>query len=310
MKGLELSRTYYERCAKEEIARQFGAYEDRIASGLVGFGSECFGYDDEISVDHDFGPRFFLFLTDEDEAEIGFELARFYRALPNEFNGIQLAAESRFGAVGGGVMKIGDFYRQFTGSEGVPKTWEQWLSIPEASLACAVNGEVFCDPLGTFSAIRETLQRGYPEDCRRKKLAAAAIMMAQSGQYNYSRCRRHGEHGAAQLALAEFVQAASSAIFLLNRRYKPYYKWVFRSMEKLPVLAEQKQELEALLMSYGEDDLSENIERICTAIVGEIKWQGLSDGNWTYLEPHAIAIRNSIENREIRSLHIMDGYSS
>lgn len=30
-----------------------------------------------------------------------------------------------------------------------------------------------------------------PEDVRRKKLAARLIFMAQSGQYNYSRCLGH-----------------------------------------------------------------------------------------------------------------------
>ena len=66
MKGLELCRAYYLRCAREELRRRFGARAERIAAGLAGEGSECLGFDDEISRDHDFGPGFCLWLADED----------------------------------------------------------------------------------------------------------------------------------------------------------------------------------------------------------------------------------------------------
>ena len=67
MKGLELSRAYYEAWGAPMIREKFPEYEDRIAVGLVGPGSECFGYDDAISMDHDFEAGFCLWLTKEDE---------------------------------------------------------------------------------------------------------------------------------------------------------------------------------------------------------------------------------------------------
>lgn len=97
-----------------------------------------------------------------------------------------------------GVLLTGEFYRRFTGRPGAPESLMEWLYTPEHSLACTVNGRVFYDGCGEFSAVRRELEAGYPEDVRLKKMAARAVLMAQSGQYNYSRCLRRGEYGAAR----------------------------------------------------------------------------------------------------------------
>jgi len=228
-----ISLDTYEEKGREMIHRLFPEYEARIAVGLSGRGSQCFGYDDELSADHDYTLGFSLWLTEEDEKDIGIELRRAYRELIPE-------ARSQHSAMGGdgmGVMTIGEFYLPYTGSRGAPEDVLQWLYLPSHALAEATNGQVWRDDLGRFSSIRETLTCGMPEDVRIKKLAAAALIMAQSGQYNYSRCLRRGEQGAAMLAMGEFVRAASSVIFLLNRRHMPYYKWCFRAMGELPILA-------------------------------------------------------------------------
>ena len=48
------------------IERNFPKLVGRYAAGMVGEGSGCFGFDDEISRDHDFGPGFCIWLTDDD----------------------------------------------------------------------------------------------------------------------------------------------------------------------------------------------------------------------------------------------------
>ena len=116
MKGLEEARACYERYGRPMIHEQFPEYEGRIAVGLVGRGSECLGFDDELSRDHDFAPGFCLWLPEEDEERIGLSLRRAYRALglekPTQRNA--MAEESR------GVHSIERFYRRYTGSSGAP----------------------------------------------------------------------------------------------------------------------------------------------------------------------------------------------
>lgn len=307
MRGLDQARALYEQYGRPMLHEQFPELEGRVAVGLVGHGSECFGYDDELSRDHDFAKGFCLWLTDEDDLKIGVALSRAYRALPIRKSAQRsaMAEESR------GVHRISAFYRRYTGMNGAPETWQQWMSLPSYALAEATNGEVWLDELGAFTAIRQQLLTGMPEDVRLKKLAARAVEMAQSGQYNYTRCLAHREEGAAMLALADFVRSTAQMIYLLNRRHAPYYKWLLRGMDELPKLAELRPALDFLLTAENDEPGRATktgvIEDICAAIVRELAAQGLTDGNWDYLENHAFRLMDHIQNPEIRAMHVMEG---
>ena len=304
MKGLEEAKLLYEQQGKAWLHALFPELENRIAVGLAGHGSECFGYDDELSRDHDFEPGFCLWLTDEDDIRFGPRLARAYRE-----NLVGAAsAKSAMGEKKLGVLRISDFYRRYTGCSGAPESLEHWLSLPSYSLAEATNGQIWRDDLGEFTKIREALLHGMPEDVRLKKIAARAVEMAQSGQYNYTRCLRHGEAGSAQLALTEFVKSCCSIVFLLNRRHEPYYKWVFRAMSECNTLSSLKDALEFLLLGENDSVLKEGvIEDICSQVIAELKTQNLTDSSSDYLEDHAFEVQERIISRSLRSMHIMEG---
>lgn len=304
MRGLEEARALYEEYGRPLLHEQFPELEGRVAVGLAGHGSECYGFDDEISRDHDFARGFCLWLTDEDDLLYGVALNRAYRSLPLGQSGKRSAlAEDNCG-----VRRTAFFYRRYTGSPGAPESWRQWLSLPAHALAEATNGEVFRDDLGEFTAVREQILHGMPEDVRKKKLAARLIEMAQTGQYNYDRCLRHGEAGAAALELSDFVRAACGAFYLLEKRHMPYTKWMLRGMDSLPKLGHLRPALEFLLTGENDPALRRGvIEDLCAAAAAELRSQGLSDGSWDYLEPHAFAVQARIENPEIRALHVMEG---
>ena len=87
MKGLELAEKYYETYGKAMINERFADIADQIAVGLVGQGSECLGFDDEISMDHDYGPSFCIWLPRDIYTQYGTQMQAAYEALPQEFMG-------------------------------------------------------------------------------------------------------------------------------------------------------------------------------------------------------------------------------
>jgi len=326
MKGLELSRQYYLTLGKDMLETHFPDYVSRIAVGLVGEGSECLGYDDEISRDHDFGPAFCMWLTAEDHRAIGKALQEAYEGLPGEFLGFPARHAGARSGGRTGALEIRRFYSAFIGDEQPPATLLRWLYLPEDKLAAAVSGEVFADPLGEFSAIRSALSAYYPEDVRIKKIAARAAFMAQAGQYNYGRCMRRGDSVAAGLAAAEFVRSAISMVYLLNRRYMPYYKWMFRGLQDLPILRETVPLLLELSEAGGQKQAWERpyppdwnpyvnrtdrkvclIEEICDRVLAELRRQNLTDGQEDFLEPHTNRIMARIQSPELRCRHVMEG---
>ena len=75
MNGIELAERFYLTYGRELIEKTSPDAVGRIAVGIAGHGSECFGYDDELSRDHDYEPGFSIWLTDEDDIAIGVQLA-------------------------------------------------------------------------------------------------------------------------------------------------------------------------------------------------------------------------------------------
>ena len=310
MQGLELSRAYFEQFGLPMLQAQFPRLLPHIAAGLFGSGSECFGYDDDISRDHDFEPGFMLLLPGEDvvSRRDAFLLERAYGKLPREFMGLRRGLMQPVGGPRRGVLRTAEFFEGKVGAPDGVLSIAQWLSLPEYALAEAVNGEVFFDGSGAVTAIRSRLA-AYPEDIRKKKLAGALLLMAQAGQYNYPRCLAHGEKGAAQLAVGDFVRACMHGVFLLNGVYQPYYKWAFRAMRGLPRLSLLAELMEYLLTTDNDGDMAaakaDVIEGVAADVIDELRRQGLTQADCGDLEKHAYAVNDQIADGDIRNLHIL-----
>ncbi len=312
MKGIELCEGFYLEYGAKMIHDSFPQLEGLLAIGVAGSGSECFGYDDSISQDHDFEPGFCIFLPDESlvDRKTEFALERAYSKLPEEFMGYK---RQKLSAVGGnrhGVMRISDFMIAKTGKADGELSLEDWFIVPEQALLEATDGKIFCDGLGLISSIRSSLSY-MPEDVRRKKLAGELLMMGQTGQYNYGRCIARGECAAAQLALAEFVRSTIHVCSLLDKKYMPYYKWSFRALRESLAFSLLCADLEYLISSSNNEEEFKKkldiIENVCGAVINALRAAGLSGDNSNEMEAHAYSVNSSISNSQIRNLHILYG---
>lgn len=311
MKGLEISEKYYKEYGSAMIAEKFPELVGRAAVGLSGEGSECFGFDDAVSRDHDFDPSFCIWLTDKDYEKYAFALEKAYRSLPAEFCGLTRQISSPTGGQRRGVIRIGDHFAKFLGSRNVPSSWAHWLAIPEYALAAATNGKVFRDDLGEFSKIRAGLQAGYPRDVMLKKLASALIIASQSGEYNYKRCLDHKESGAAQLAIFTFVKNISAILYLLNGRYMPFYKWIFRGMADFTVLPDLSDVLTFLIES-GNTPSETNakigiISDVSASVLSALAKQRLVSDKQKSLELAAYEVNGKIKDIALRNESIFAG---
>lgn len=310
MKGLEIAKSFYEEYGKAMLHELFPEYESLIAVGLVGSGSECFGFDDEISRDHDFEAGFCLFLPDEEviDRQTAFKLERAYSKLPKEYMGLKRSILSPVGSNRHGVIRMSDFYTQKVGNPNGDLTVSQWFTTPEFYLAEATNGEVFRDDCGAFTLIRNKLLN-MPEDIRLKKLAGNLLLMAQSGQYNFKRCLDHSEPAAAQLAVNEFVGSAMKTVFLLNKKYMPYYKWSFRALRGLERLGNLADSFEFLLTSANDNETAETkyfiIEDIASMVIAELQNDEITKAVCGDLEKHAYSVNDFIKDSDIRNLNVL-----
>ncbi len=313
MKGLELSRKYWNEYGREMLEKDFPDVKGLVAAGLCGSGSEVLGYDDSISRDHDFEPGFCLFLPGEETVDrrTAFRLERAYAKLPAEFEGFFRAKISPVGGSRHGVIRLADFLREKTGREDGEMTLADWMTVPEQNLLEAAGGEIWLDESGIFTEIRKKLSR-FPEDIRLRKLSGELLILNQSGQYNYRRCLEHGEKGAAMLSAHTFVRAGLHVLHLLEGVYMPYYKWAFRSLrERGQHRAEQAGRLEGILFGEADEDALENREfamaDFCQEVAEELQDRGLTEASCCDMEQHAYSVADRIADPEIRNMHILSG---
>lgn len=268
--GLELSRKYYEAYGKPMLEKEFSEYVSRMATGLVGEGSDCMGFDDEASRDHDWGPGFCIWIPEELEGAIGDELREAYEALPEEFMGYRRVKTTQ-GVGRLGVMTVEGFYKKYAGYNTEDGSFD-WRGTEDSSLLAATDGEVFSDPYGKFSEIRQKLQAGYPEEIQFLKLAEDCAKISQTGQYNYFRMLERGDRMTADAMLTECERHVMRLWHHYCNVFPPHDKWLKKSTERLPGGAEVTALLEQIHGSLRMDDerakvtVKELLEGLCDGI--------------------------------------------
>ena len=307
-----MSKEYFESFGRPLFSERFPDVYGLLCFGLCGPGSECYGFDDEISRDHDFEPGFCVFYPEEQLSRRRvFELERAYAGLPSEFGGLRRSPVRSYGGIERrGVIGINDYYSRYLGDVGIPVSIDEWLNIPEERLCEAVNGTVFVDNLGEFSRRRQLLS-AMPRDVQIKRLAGRLFELSQDGGYNYLRALKRADGAQARLFLDDFVTGAAAVIYLLNGMYRPYRKWLLRGLERCARLGELRDQLTGMLISPAQDaaDAVETLSRVLSNAALEQFGLKLNEAGgysgFDMLQSAAFALNGIIADNYLRNSDIL-----
>ena len=251
MRGLELSECFYWEVVSPIIEKRLPWLKDRYAAGLIGYGSDVLGYDDEISRDHEWGPRGHIWLNEADYLKdakrldliLNEELPRKYLGFKTRFTvshsipALVPASDDQPGMHHIAITTVPRYLKIQLGIRRLPLDVLDWLCLPEQKLLELTRGRIFHDPVGEISHIRQTFAY-LPDEVWRFKLLYAWENADNIDVLMLNAVR--GDTLSARINLGKLVECIMRIVFLLNRRYCPGSpKWLSREFYALPRLAKE-----------------------------------------------------------------------
>jgi hypothetical protein len=243
--GLKLSELFYTEAAKPILETHFPHVPHSAA--LIGWGSEVLGYDDVVSSNHHWGPRFLLFLSPEHYQQHQPAIKKVLSDnLPHQFRGyatnygepdevgVRLPEQTEAGPVNHMIVieTVESFFGWYLGCNPYQSlTAADWLSFSEHKLLAVTSGRVFHDGLGELEEIRRKFQY-YPRDVWLYQLAAQWIKIFEEREF-VSRCGDVGDELGSMVIAARQVKNLMKLCFLMERKYAPYSKWFGTAFAKL-----------------------------------------------------------------------------
>jgi hypothetical protein len=269
--GLRLGRMLYEeegRAIVESVVPR-----EAYAAAFIGKGSDVLGYDTERSTDHDWGPRFQVFL---DPAAVETTVSRLdeelTRRLPAEFEGFAVGVpETEESPARPHLVEITTvdrfLMRHIAVSSVAGLTLLDWLTFPEQRLLELTAGEVFHDPRGELHRFRERLG-AYPNDVWLYRMACQWQRLSQEEAFA-GRCAEAGDLLGMKLVAARIARDAMKLSFLIERHYAPYDKWLGTAFGMLDCAPRMQPYLAAALAAADYTVLESNLAALYS-LLGEL----------------------------------------
>lgn len=257
MQGLELSRRFYGEVVRPWL--QQVAPDLKHAAALIGYGSELLGFDDEMSRDHNWGPRVHIYVSrSEFDDRAKALVAAFSKVAPEHFCGEPIGWRSRPhppadgpDAVGAqehglefhtieGRLEAGLGIRSLDGVDNL-----NWLGFTQQGLLSLTAGAVFHDDVGELTALRARLAY-FPDDVWLYRIACQWRRIAEEQAF-VGRAGMAGDDLGSRVVAGRLVRDVMGMAFLLERRYAPYAKWFGSGFAQLPMAAALTPHLAAAL---------------------------------------------------------------
>lgn len=258
--GIKLSERFYNDAVKEQLEEN---YPDlHYAAALIGRGSEVLGYDDNMSTDHHWGPRFYLFLKDNDFQEYNIEIKEFLaQNLPTSFLGYstnwsepdpndsmnQCLIEKKKPPINHRIKiyTVKSYLRETLHISKLNLSELDWFSIPEQILLEFTSGKIFYDSYGELTHAREILSY-YSHSIWLFKIIAQLERLSQEMVF-VGRTGGIGDDLGSMIETSRLVRFIMEMAFILEKKYIPYQKWFGRAFDDLPIAKSLKPILTSIL---------------------------------------------------------------
>ncbi len=252
IKGLELCKGFFINIAKPIIDKY---YPDlKYSAGLIGYGSDVLGYDDEVSRDHMWGPRFYMFLDENSITKKQMILKTFSEKLPYHYkgysinftepdvndNGVQHAKFIDSGKLNPliFIQTLDEFLIDEIGTSKLSSLQPlDWLAFSEHRLLSLVSGTMFVDELKVMDIISSL--KYYPKYVKEYLIASNWDIIA-SEQAFVKRCGECGDEMGSILICARIAERLMRLCFLYKEVYAPYSKWFGTAFNQLDINSDIK----------------------------------------------------------------------
>jgi Domain of unknown function (DUF4037) len=265
---IDVSRAFFDQVVRPILAREFPNETAQTTFGVFGYGSEVLRMDDDYSRDHHWGLRINALMPEElFRARAETVMQTLSAQLPATFRGYALReGYTKWGGLE--LISLESYLERTIGIAHSPRNDQEWLSIPEEDIIHIVAGEVWHDPAGRFSAIRETLSAYYPEPVRLRRIAHWCRYFSGMGTYALKRAILRDNELYATITFARAIRLGVQLAFLLDRRYYPYDKWLLAFFEQLPRMADRLRPLvyEAVRLGTPWERKLELLDRMSDAL--------------------------------------------
>ncbi len=263
IKGLELSRLFYEEAVRPLLEESFPGL--RYAAARLHTGSEVLGFDTEMSSDHEWGPRVDLFVAEADHESASAAVTEtLRRKLPHSFRGyptnfaaadppddrVQHLTECGVGPVNHKVhvRTPRGFFLEYLAFD-IEREIEpaDWLTFPEQKLRTITSGGVLHDEVGLEELRRKFSY--YPRDVWLYQLGSAWARVGQEEHF-VGRAGMVGDEIGSALIGSRLVRDLMRLCFLMERTYAPYSKWFGTAFKQLSCAEALSPHLSAALAAH------------------------------------------------------------
>ncbi len=234
--GLQLSELFYKEVVKNILETEFPKL--KYSAGLIGSGSEVFGFDTLRSIDHHWGPRVLIFLGEADFKNKQKISNIFSKQLPVTFHGysthfgdpddmgVRLLEKAKKGQLLNHrveIFTIKSFFNDYLNINPYGEITElEWLTMSAQKLRSIKSGKIFYDQLG-LKEMQKNLNY-YPKDVWFYLLASEWQKISQEEPFVGRSGEVNDELGSKIIAV-RLVHSIMTLCFMMEKEYAPYSKW-------------------------------------------------------------------------------------